>query len=95
MTTLQGRYGQVLGPFSAGEDLLAPGGAIDKQTPETTPPVPYHLGIIAPQGTRVQINDTIAVISRVGGIELDNEVQIRKLIFPDGAGDDVIIDYIY
>lgn len=95
MTTLQGRYGQVLGPFSAGADLLAPGGAIDKQTPESTPPVIYKLGIIAPEGTKVQINETLATISHFGVLELDEVVNVRKLIFPNGAGNDVIIDYIY
>lgn len=75
--------------------MLAPGGAIDKQTPETTPPVPYHLGIVAPEGTQVQINDIVAKISHFGVLELDKDVQVRKLIFPNGAGDDVIIDYVY
>lgn len=45
---LNGRYNQVKGPFNAGEDLLAPGGAIDIITPESTRPIIYKLGIIAP-----------------------------------------------
>lgn len=95
MVTLQGRYGQVIGPFGAGVDLLAAGGAIDKQTPETSTPILYKIGIIAPEGTRVQINDTTATISRFGVLELDQIVNVRKLIFPDGAPSSVTIDYIY
>ena len=32
---INGRLGQVCGPFNAGEDLLAKGGAIDKFTKES------------------------------------------------------------
>jgi hypothetical protein len=35
---INGRLGQVCGPFAAGEDLLATGGAIDVFTKEKTKP---------------------------------------------------------
>lgn len=95
MVNLNGRYNQVKGPFEAGVDLLAPGGAIDLVTPETTRPIPYKLGIIAPAGTRIQINDATMEVSDFGVFELDTCVNVRKLIFPDGAGDGVLIDFVY
>jgi hypothetical protein len=41
---LNGRIGQVLGPFNS-DDLLAENGAISIFTPETTAPVLEKLGI--------------------------------------------------
>ena len=95
MVNLNGRYNQIKGPFEAGVDLLAPGGAIDLKTPETTRPVLYKLGIIAPSGTKVQINDADAEISDFGVLELDTCVNVKSLIFPEGAPDGTIIDFVY
>lgn len=95
MVTLQGRYGQVSGPFRAGVNLLAADGPISLQTPESSAPILYKLGIVAPADTRVQINDAIVKISKFGVLELDEVVNVYKLIFPDGADSDVIIDYVY
>lgn len=92
---LNGRYNQVKGPFQAGVDLLAPGGAIDLVTPEDTRPILVKVGIIAAPGTRVTINEATIEISVAGGLELDQVVEVRKLIFPDGADGDVLIDFVY
>ena len=92
---LQGRYNQVSGPFEAGIDLLSPGGAIDMATPESTRPILYKVGIIAPPGTRVQINDSVVKISPFGVLELDEVVNIKKLIFLDNVDENALIDFIY
>ena len=42
---LNGRLGQVLGPFDATVDLLAEGGAISDFTPEASAPIIEKLGI--------------------------------------------------
>jgi hypothetical protein len=42
-----GHIGQVLGPFEAGQDLLADDGPIGVFTPELERPVIYKLGIQA------------------------------------------------
>ena len=67
---LNGRVGQVIGPFSANEDLLETNGAIGTFTPETTKPILYKLGIQAPEGTRVQINEATIQIGKTGIYEL-------------------------
>lgn len=90
---LNGRYSQVKGSFQAGVDLLAPGGAIDLKTPEITRPTIYKIGIIAEPGTKVQINDVEVQISKFGVLELDEVLNIRKLVFPQGA--DAFIDFVY
>ena len=92
---LNGRYGQVTGPFAAGTDLLGPGGAISNATPELSRPILDKIGIIAPPGTRVQINNTIAKISQFGVLELDEVVNIKKLIFIDPVNEEGIIDFVY
>ena len=91
---LNGRVGQVLGPFGT-EDLLAPEGAISVFTPETTPPVLSKLGIQAAIGTRVKINNVIIKIGKTGIYELDEVVAVESLIFPDGADDNTIVDFVY
>lgn len=92
---LNGRYNQVSGPFKAGVDLLSPGGAIDLATPETTRPILYKIGIIAPPGTRIQINDSVVKISPFGAFELDTVVNIKKLIFLEDVDENVLIDFVY
>ena len=90
---LNGRYTQVKGSFPAGVDLLASGGAIDLKTPQTTRPTIFKIGIIAKPGTKVQINDAEVEITEFGVLELDQVVNIRKLIFPEGA--EATIDFVY
>lgn len=92
---LNGRVGQVLGPFEAGTDLIAPGGAIDLFTPETTRPNINKLGIQTSPGTVVLINDVSIKIGRTGIYELDETVNVKSLIFQDGADADTIVDFIY
>lgn len=93
--TLNGRIGQVLGPFDAGIDLLADNGAIGQFTPESTKPVIEKLGIQTDVGTMVEINGVQIKIGKTGIYELDNRVAIKTLVFPDGAGSDTIVDFVY
>ncbi len=48
---LNGRVGQVVGPFEAGVDLLDSDAPIGTYTPETSRPIIYKLGIQAAEGT--------------------------------------------
>ena len=84
---LTGRIGQVSGKFEAGVDLLSAEGAIGKQTPETTRPIIYKLGIQAPAGTKVKVNSIELKIGKTG-------IYVKYLSFPEGV-DDAIIDYVY
>ena len=92
---INGRLGQVVGPFDAGKDLLAKGGAIDLFTKENTLPQLLKLGIQAPVGSYVNINGVNIKIGKTGIYELDYRVVVRELSFPDGADDTVIIDFVY
>lgn len=92
---LNGRIGQVIGPFTANLDLLADSAPIGAFTPETTRPILYKLGIQAEEGTVVEINDVPIKIGKTGIYELDNIVNVTKLVFPDGADEDTIIDFVY
>ena len=84
---LNGRIGQVSGPFTANVDLLDDNQAIGVFTPETTRPILLKLGIQSEEGTVVQINGANIKIGKTGIYELDNVVAIRSLIFPNGADD--------
>lgn len=90
---LNGRIGQVLGPFD-NHDLLAPGGAIEVFTPETTHPTLTKLGIQT-TAERVIINGITIKIGYTGIYELDSSVAVNSLIFPDGADADTIVDFVY
>ena len=92
---LNGRIGQVLGPFSANIDLLDDNQAIGSFTPETTRPILKKLGIQTTPGTIVRINDVSIKIGKTGIYELDDIVNIRSLVFPSGAPDGTIIDFVY
>lgn len=92
---LNGRLGQVLGPFEANIDLLSDEGPIGQFTPETTKPILFKLGIQAFEGTQVEINDVPIIIGKTGIYELDGSVAIKKLVFPNGADDDTIVDFVY
>lgn len=92
---LNGRIGQVTGPFSAGIDLLNDDAPIGMFTPETTKPILYKLGIQAEEGTIVEINGVSVKIGKTGIYELDNVVDVKTLIFPNGADADTIIDFVY
>lgn len=92
---LNGRIGQVLGPFEANIDLLADGQAIGSLTPESTKPVLYKLGIQTETGTIVLLNDIPIKIGKTGIYELDQVVNVKSLVFPDGAPENTIIDFVY
>ena len=92
---LNGRVGQVRGPFAAGDDLIAEGGAISEFTPEVTKPNLYKLGIQTDTGTMVQINHKLIKVGFTGIYELDEVVNITSLIFPDGAGENTLVDFVY
>ena len=51
---LNGRIGQVVGPFTAGVDLLADNAPIGAFTPETTRPILYKLGVQTAEGTIIE-----------------------------------------
>lgn len=91
---LNGRVGQVLGPFDA-TDLLSKEGAISIFTPETTAPILIKLGVQAAEGTIVKVNNAEIKIGKTGIYELDEIVPIRHLIFPNGADEDTIVDFVY
>jgi hypothetical protein len=92
---INGRLGQVCGPFAAGEDLLATGGAIDVFTKEKTKPNLLKLGIQAPVDSYVSINNVNIKIGKTGIYELDYRVVVKSLSFPDGADETVIVDFVY
>lgn len=92
---LNGRVGQVLGPFDANVDLLDDTAPIGAFTPETSRPILYKLGIQTDEGTIVKINDISIKIGKTGIYELDSVVNVKKLVFPDGAPANTIIDFVY
>lgn len=91
---LNGRIGQVLGPVDT-TDLLSEDGAISKFTPEKTAPILTKVGIQATVGTIVQVNEAKIKIGKTGIYELDEVVSVKKLIFPNGADADTIVDFVY
>ena len=92
---LNGRVGQVVGPFTAGVDLLADNAPIGAFTPETTRPILYKLGVQTAEGTIIEVNHVPVKVGKTGIYELDNVVNIKTLVFPNGADADTIIDFIY
>ena len=92
---LNGRIGQVLGPFAANIDLLDDNAPIGAFTPEVTKPILYKLGIQASEGTIVKINNIPVKIGKTGIYELDNIVDVKTLVFPNGADENTIIDFVY
>ena len=92
---LNGRVGQVVGPFEAGVDLLDSDAPIGTYTPETSRPIIYKLGIQATEGTEVRINKATIKIGKTGIYELDNVVDVYRLIFPNGADSDTLVDFVY
>ena len=92
---LNGRIGQVIGPFDANIDLLNDDAPIGAFTPETTKPILYKLGIQAAEGTIVKINNVQIKIGKTGIYELDNIVDVKTLVFPNGADANTIIDFVY
>ena len=89
------QIGQVAGPFTAGVDLLDDDQAIGSFTPEKERPEIYKLGIQALPGTIVAINGRNIKIGSTGIYELDDVVKIKSLVFPNGAPNTTILDFIY
>lgn len=90
-----GHIGQVTGPFIANVDLLDDDQAIGIFTPEKERPVLYKLGIQTSPGVRVKINNTTIRIGLTGIYELDDAVRISSIVFPNGADENTLIDFIY
>lgn len=89
------QVGQVVGPFYANVDLLDDNQAIGAFTPEQDRPVIYKLGIQAYPGTVVKINGRNIKIGATGIYELDDIIKITSIIFPSGADNTTIIDFVY
>lgn len=94
MGLMNGRLGQVLGPFDS-SDLLGPEGKISAFTPETNAPTLMKLGIQTTTGTIVKINGVSIKIGMTGIYELDEVVKIKSISFPNGADENTIVDFIY
>lgn len=94
MAYLNGRLGQVRGPFS-NDDLLDENGAISNFTPESSKPKIEKLGIQTAPGTIVKINDVEIKIGKTGIYELDYVVTITSIVFPNGADESTLVDFIY
>lgn len=92
---LNGRIGQVVGPFAAGIDLLDDDAPIGAFTPETTRPILYKLGIQTAEGTIIEVNHVPVKVGKTGIYELDNIVDVETLVFPNGADADTIVDFVY
>jgi hypothetical protein len=91
---LNGRVGQVLGPFGS-EDLIENHGIISAFTPEDVQPLLTKLGIQTDVGTIVRINGVEIKIGKTGIYELDEVVMVKQLNFPNGASTDTIVDFVY
>ena len=92
---LNGRIGQVIGPFTVNEDLLADGGVISEFTPEVTHPVLTKVGIQTTPYTNVKINGYTIRIGKTGIYELEDQVGIQSLIFLDSTDDKSQVDFVY
>jgi hypothetical protein len=90
-----GHIGQVRGPFEAGVDLLNDDAPIGMFTPEKERPVLYKIGIQADEGTIVSINNTPISIGGTGIYELDDVVTVTEISFPNGAGENALVDFVY
>lgn len=91
---LNGRVGQVLGPFDT-TDLLAENGKISEFTPETSHPILTKMGIQSTPGTIVKVNNVEIKIGKTGIYELDEVVAVKSIVFPYGADADTIVDFVY
>lgn len=92
---INGRIGFCEGPFLANVDLLENDGAIGLATPETSKPIINHIGIVTEPGVEVLINNIKLKVGRGGILELDNEVLIKSVIFPNGAPAATQITFVY
>ena len=92
---LNGRIGQVIGPFNKDEDLLADGGAISEFTPEISAPILSKIGIQTEPYTVVKINGHDIRIGKTGIYELEDQAGIQSLIFTENTDDKSQVDFVY
>lgn len=94
---LQGRIGQVLGPFDANINIMGSGQAIPKAATKDGDGIIVisKLGIQTEPGTEMIINGAPIKVGNTGIYELDNVVNVTSLIFPNGASSNTIIDFVY
>lgn len=88
---VNGYVGQLKGPFKANENL------IDLIIDNATIKIKYikHLGIQAPMGTIVVINNIETEIGKTGFYEVGNlNTQINSLYFTNPTDENIILDYI-
>ena len=76
---LNGRVGQVVGPFDS-KELLGEDGRIAQFTPETTKPILSKLGVQAPKDTIVRVNGVDIKIGRTCIYELDETVNVNDRV---------------
>lgn len=92
---LNGRIGQVIGPFNKNEDLLANGGAISEFTPEISHPILTKVGIQTTPYTNVKINGYTIRIGKTGIYQLEDQVGISSLVFLEDTDDKSQVDFVY
>ena len=83
-----GYSGQLLGPFTANEDLM------DLIQQDAIGEIDYvkHLGIQTNIGAFVSINNSIVEIGKTGIYEIGN-TEINSIYFLENTDDNTIIDY--
>lgn len=92
---LNGRVGQVIGPFTQNIDLLADDQAIGQFTPETTRPIIFKLGVQAKPGTLMEINGHEIKVGKTGIYQLDQVVNVTSFKFKSSTDSDTIVDFCY
>ena len=93
---LNGRVGQVTGSFDANVDLLDEGNAIReiiKEYDDSSKPILLKIGIQAPEGTIVVINEQEIKVGKTGIYELDCLVPVTSLKFKENV--EAIVDFVY
>ena len=85
---LNGRTGQLKGPFKANTDLMA----LITQEAVKKPRYIEHIGIQAKEGTIVKINDKIFHIGKTDLYEL-TKTAINTLILMTEVDENALIDY--
>ena len=85
-----GRLGQLLGPFSPGEEIIN----LISATNTNSQYRDMKLGIQTAIDTIVNINGKSIQIGRTGLYELDEIMSVSSIVFPNGAPENTIIDYV-
>lgn len=91
----RGRFGEINNTvIPSNVELLSDTGLIGSQTPEISWPQLVKLGIQAAVGTAFRLNGVDCIIGKTGIFEIE-DTNVESLIFPNGADNTTIIDYIY